>query len=122
MYKKNKKIISQKKRHAYLKLAMLIIGILAFLPSSFLETNFLDYEDNSSRDIAMNVMKMASDRFNNSLDQLLIVSYEIESIDEENGELISSVVIAYTVFGVPYAEIIANKDGAYVNKKLLFNQ
>lgn len=122
MNKKNKKIISQKKRQAYLKLAMLIIGILAFLPSSFLETNFGDYEDNSSRDIAMHVMKMTTDRFNNSLDQLLIVSYEIESIEEENGELVSSVVIAYTVFGVPYAEIIANKDGAYVNKKFLFNQ
>ncbi|WP_391209069.1 hypothetical protein [Psychrobacillus sp. L4] len=122
MNKTSKKIISQKKRRAFFKLAILIIGISAFLPSSFLETNLLDYENNNSRDMAMQVIKMTTDTFSNSIDQLLIVSYEIESLEEEDGELISSVVIAYTVFGVPYAEIIANKDGAYINKKFFFDR
>ncbi|WP_391121870.1 hypothetical protein [Psychrobacillus sp. L3] len=122
MNKTSKKIISQKKRRAFFKLAILIIGISAFLPPSFLGTNLLDYKDNNSRDMAMQVIKMTTDTFNNSLDQLLIVSYEIESLEEEDGELISSVVIAYTVFGVPYAEIIADKDGAYINKKFFFDR
>ncbi|QFF98753.1 hypothetical protein PB01_07865 [Psychrobacillus glaciei] len=122
MNKTSKKIISQKKRRAFFKLAILIIGISAFLPSSFLGTNLLDYKDNNSRDMAKQVIKMTTDTFNNSLDQLLIVSYEIESLEEDDGELISSVVIAYTVFGVPYAEIIANKDGAYINKKFFFDR
>lgn len=118
MTKRNKRL---KKRHALFKLAMLIIGISAFLPSNLLESNLQLYEDHTSRALANHALKMTTDTFHNSLDQVLIVSYSIESMEEKDGELISSVVIAYTVFGIPYAEVIATNDGAYVNKKFLFN-
>lgn len=118
MTMRNKRL---KKRHALFKLAMLIIGITAFLPSNFLDSNLQHYEDNTSKELANHALKMTIDTFHNSLDQVLIVSYGIESMDEKDGELISSVVIAYTVFGIPYAEVIATNDGAYVNKKFLFH-
>ena len=115
MGKRNRRIIYFNKKRALFKIAVLIISIFAFLPSSYLETNFENYEDSNSKDLALQAVKSTSNKL---LDQLLIVSYKIESIDEEDGELVSSVITAYTVFGIPYAEIIVYPEGAYVKKTL----
>lgn len=119
MSKRNRRIIYFNKRRALFKIAVLIISIFAFLPSSYLETNFENYGDSNSKDLALQAVKSTSNTSNKLLDQLLIVSYKIESIDEEDGELVSSVITAYTVFGIPYAEIIVYPEGAYVKKNFL---
>ena len=80
MGKRNRRIIYFNKKRALFKIAILIISIFAFLPSSYLETNFENYEDSNSKDLALQAVKSTSNKL---LDQLLIVSYKIESIDED---------------------------------------
>lgn len=122
MVRRTKRKIFFNTWRALFKIVVFIIIIVAYLTSTFLETNVDDYDDTPSKDFAIHAIKLTSDTFKNTLDQLLIVSYAIESMDEEDGEPTSSVITAYTVFGIPYAEVIAYKDGAYVNKKFLFNK
>lgn len=117
-----KRIVSYKTRKSLLKLAILIIGIFAFLPSHFLETDIESYEDSLKKDFAAYALEESAGIFNNTLEQSLIVSYEIASIEEVSGVPKSSVVIAYTAFGLPYAEVIVDESVAYINKKLLFQK
>ncbi|TQR19723.1 hypothetical protein [Psychrobacillus vulpis] len=120
MNRRNKRMISFKIRRAIFKLIMLIIGISAFLPPNFLEANTEVSKDKI--DLTNYVFNLTNDSIKSSIDQMLIVSYEIDSIEAEDDELISSVVIAYTLFGIPYAEVVTNKDSAYINKKFLFRE
>lgn len=117
MAMKDKSIVTIQIRRALFKLVMLIIGISAFLPSIFLETNMQYYEDDAKKDFAIQAINMTTNTFKNTLDQFLIVSYRVESIEIENGVPLSSVIIAYTVFGIPYAEVMVDKDGVIINKK-----
>ncbi|TQR05958.1 hypothetical protein [Psychrobacillus soli] len=117
-----KRIISYKVRKGIFKLVVLIVGILAFLPSHLLETNIQNIEDGRTKDFAAYALETTAATISNTVDQLLIVSYEIESIEKVDGEPLSSVIVAYTAFGLPYAEIIADENGAYINKKLLFQK
>lgn len=122
MAKRTKRIISYKVRKGIFKLVVLIIGIWAFLPSQLLQTNVQNLEDGKIRDFATYALDKTAGTIDNTIDQLLIVSYGIESIEEVDGEPLSSVIVAYTAFGLPYAEIIADENGAYINKKLLFQK
>lgn len=122
MAKRTKRIISYKVRKGLFKLVVLIVGIWAFLPSQLLQTNVQNFEDGKIKDFAAFALDKTASTIDNTMDQLLIVSYEIESIEEVDGEPLSSVIVAYTAFGLPYAEIIADENGAYINKKLLFQK
>ena len=122
MAKRTKKIIAKRVRKGLFKLGLFIVGIYAFLPTHFLESNLQNYEDALEKDFAAYALETTADIFSNTLEQSLIVSYAIESIEEVEGEPLSSVIIAYTAFGLPYAEIIVNENVAYVNKKLLFQK
>lgn len=121
MRKSSRRIVYFSKWRALFKITMFLVIISAYLPSSFLETNVEEFEDMVSKDFATSAIKLTSDTFKNTVDQLLIVSYAIESFNEDNGKLTSSVVTAYTVFGIPYAEVIAYEDEAFVNRKFFFN-
>lgn len=117
MARTDKSIVKIQIRRGLFKLFVLIIGIFAFLPSNFLETNMQYYEDDDKRDFAIQAIEITTNTFKNTLDQLLIVSYKVESIELDNGVPQSSIIIAYTVFGFPYAEVVVDKDGASINKK-----
>ncbi|MFJ5769623.1 hypothetical protein [Psychrobacillus sp. NPDC093180] len=122
MAKRIRRIVNKRVRKGLFKLGLLIIGIYAFLPTYFLESNIQNYENDSEKDFAAYALETTADIFSNTLEQSLIVSYAIESMEEVEGEPLSSVIIAYTAFGLPYAEIIVNENVAYVNKKLLFQK
>ncbi|MFJ8067249.1 hypothetical protein ACIQYS_22010 [Psychrobacillus sp. NPDC096426] len=122
MANRTRRIVSYKVRKGIFKLGVLILGIFAFLPAYFLETDIRDFDDGVQKDFAAYVLETSASIFNNTMEQSFIVSYEIESIEEVEGKPISSVIIAYTAFGLPYAEIIVNENTAYVNKKLLFQK
>ncbi|MDI2589535.1 hypothetical protein OR571_21130 [Psychrobacillus sp. NEAU-3TGS] len=122
MAKRIRRIVNKRVRKGLLKLGLLIVGIYAFLPTYLLESNIQNYENDSEKDFAAYALETTADIFSNTLEQSLIVSYAIESIEEVEGEPLSSVIIAYTAFGLPYAEIIVNENVAYVNKKLLFQK
>jgi len=122
MAERTRRIVSYKLRKSIFKLALLIVGIFAFLPAHFLETDIRDFDDGVKKEYAAYVLETSASIFSNTLEQSFILSYEIESIEEVDGEPISSVIIAYTAFGLPYAEIIVNENTAYINKKLLFQK
>ncbi|WP_093268340.1 hypothetical protein [Psychrobacillus sp. OK032] len=122
MVKRTRRIVSNKVRKGLFKLGALIVGIFAFLPSHLLESDIQNYEDSMEKEFAAYALETTASIFSNTLEQSFIVSYAIESIEVVDGEPISSVVIAYTAFGLPYAEIIVKDNSAYVNKKLLFQK
>lgn len=95
-------------------LAIVIIGLLAFIPPRLLATE--DFKDSENMQFAKDALQISNLTLGNPVEQLLILSYGV-TIEEVNGHPISAEVVGYTVFGIPYAVVVANKDGAYVKER-----
>ncbi|MEK4522202.1 hypothetical protein NSQ95_08430 [Psychrobacillus sp. FSL W7-1457] len=96
---------------AFLKVIVFITFFAAFLPTGITNTQMND-----------TFIGTTINTFQHSIDNLMVVSYEVNDtiIDENTGQAEYSVLTAYTLFGIPYAEVIATEESTYINKKYLF--
>lgn len=96
---------------AFLKVMVFITFLAAFLPTRVSNTQMDD-----------TFLEATINTFQHSIDNLMVVSYELDDtvMDEKTGQIEYSVLTAYTLFGIPYAEVIATEDSSYINKKYLF--
>ncbi|WP_342578533.1 hypothetical protein [Psychrobacillus sp. FSL K6-2843] len=116
-YRKRRRI-NYSSGKAFLKLISFIFCLIAFLPTSLLYTNV--HNDSEWNDFNLGTF---NNIFQNSFDQLLVVSYEIDSNQIDEDEQLPYIILnTYTVFGIPYAEVIVTSEGAYINKKYLFKK
>lgn len=107
---KRRKVIFSPGR-AFLKVMVFITFVAAFLPTGVSNTQMDD-----------TFLESTINTFQHSFDNLMVVSYELNDtvIDEKTGQTEYSVLTAYTLFGIPYAEVIATEGSSYINKKYLF--
>lgn len=96
----------------------MILGCLAFIPPQLLKTN-IDNIDH--KQFAEDAISITDQTLQTGIEHLLTISYGI-TITEEKGQPISAEVVAYTFFGIPFAVVVADKDGAYVKKRFGINE
>ena len=95
-----------------IKLIIFAFSVAAFLPSKDIQTYML-YEDG----LHSQYIDRAASLFDGSLERFFILSYSIDSLEADDS---TKTLTAYTLFGLPYLEIIVQEDDAYVNRRLLF--
>ena len=98
---------------AFLKIVFFISFFMAFLPTGITENKMDDP-----------VMNTTFNAFQHSIDKLLVVSYVVDDtiVDENTGQIEYTVFTAYTIFGIPYAEVVTTDESSYINKKYLFTR
>lgn len=96
---------------AFLKVVVFITFLAAFLPTGITNNQLTD-----------TFLEGTINTFQYSIDNLMVVSYEVNDtvINDKTGQIEYSVLTAYTVFGIPYAEVIATEESSYINKKYIF--
>jgi len=97
-----------------------LIGCLAIIPPQLLKTN-TENIDYNNKQFAEDAIILTDQTLQTAIEKLLTVSYGI-TITEENGRPISAEVVAYTLFGIPLAVVVADKDGAYVKNRIGFSE
>jgi len=99
-------------RRAILKLIIFAFSVAAFLPSKDIQT-YLVHDDELHNEHLMQAQSL----FEGTLQRFFILSYSIDSLEADDSP---KTLTAYTLFGLPYLEIIVDGDDAYINRKLLF--
>lgn len=102
---------SYKIRRAVLKLIIFSFSVAAFLPGREIQT-YMVHEELHNQHIMQ-----AQSLFEGTLQRFFILSYSIDSLEADESP---QTLTAYTLFGLPYLEIIVHGDDAYINRKLLF--
>lgn len=112
MYFKRRRV-SYHSGKAFLKIVVFISFLMAFLPIGISENRIDDH-----------ILNTTYKTFQHSIDNLLVVSYVVDDtiVDENTGRTEYTVLTAYTIFGIPYAEVITTDESSYINKKYLFTR
>lgn len=115
----NKKI-SFLSKYRWLVILLLVITLVIFsiVPPILLETDLQSFDDSQEKKFAWNALRITDQTLSNPLERLVIISYGI-TIEKENGEPKTAKVVAYTIFGIQYAVVEADYDGASVKKRII---
>jgi hypothetical protein len=94
-----------------------MLGLLAFVPPFLLKTNIeVEYKDIDDKQFAKDALEITKLTLDNNLERLVILSYSVK-INQENEVSNSAGVIAYTIFGIPYAVVEATPSGASIKQR-----
>lgn len=105
-------------RWLFVLLLAITIVVLCVLPPKLLETDLHSFEDSQEKKFAAHALQITDQTLSNPLERLVIISYRI-SIEKENGEPKSAKVVAYTIFGIQYAVVEADNNGAKVKDRII---
>ena len=98
--------------------ALLVVGSLAFIPPYLLQTNPEDFREEDQQ-IVLDALSITDLTLENALERFIILSYGVSLQDDSP---YTAEVVAYTVFGIPYAVVETNEQGAYVKTRFGINQ
>lgn len=99
---------------------LLVVGLLAFIPPYLLKTNAEDFKV-EDRQFVSDALSITNLTLENAVERLIIISYGV-SLYEQDESPVTAEVVAYTVFGIPYAVVEANEKGANVKTRFGFKQ
>lgn len=101
-------------------MALIVISLLAFIPPYLLKTNVEDFKF-EDRQLVSDALSITNLTLENAVERLIIISYGV-SLNEQDEPPVNAKVVAYTVFGIPYAVIEVNEKGASVKTRFGFKQ
>ena len=98
--------------------ALLVIGSLAFIPPYLLQTNPEDFGVEEQQ-VVLDALSNTDLTLENALERLIILSY---GVSLQGDSQYTAEVVAYTVFGIPYAVVETNEKGVFVKTRFGFKQ